>query len=204
MMESAIVRVYASSAEMRSSYATIRARFRTMRASAPPPPIPEPADGADAIPEVPERYVIRASGAIHAYDVVEGHKLNDKPLRKTQALELLKAPLSEQPKPPAPPPLRIEDIQRAVARHYQMSRIELLSQRRTIDVVRPRQIAMYLAKKLTLRSMPDIGRRFADRDHTTVLHAIRKIEALIASDPKLADEIGDLRTELVLMRALQP
>jgi chromosomal replication initiator protein len=59
--------------------------------------------------------------------------------------------------------------------------------------VRPRQIAMYLAKTLTLRSLPEIGRRFGGRDHTTVLHAVRKIENLVGNDNGLADEIEILK-----------
>ena len=66
--------------------------------------------------------------------------------------------------------VRIEDIQRIVARHYNVSRQELVSNRRTRVIVKPRQIAMYLAKTLTPRSFPEIGRRFGGRDHTTVLH----------------------------------
>src|SRR5579863_7845351 len=78
--------------------------------------------------------------------------------------------------------VRIEDIQRVVARQYNVSRADLLSSRRTANVVRPRHVAMYLAKVLTLRSLPEIGRRFGGRDHTTVLHAVRKIDAVIDSD----------------------
>ena len=70
-----------------------------------------------------------------------------------------------------------QEIQRMVARQYNVSRADLLSSRRTANVVRPRQVAMYLAKTLTLRSLPEIGRRFGGRDHTTVLHAVRKIGA---------------------------
>ena len=88
-----------------------------------------------------------------------------------------------------PKRIRIEDIQRAVSRHYNVSRTELLSNRRTRAIVRPRQIAMYLAKMLTLRSLPEIGRRFGGRDHTTVLHAVKKIEGLSDTDEKLAREI---------------
>ncbi len=89
--------------------------------------------------------------------------------------------------------VRVEDIQKVVARHYEVSRTDLLSNRRTRIIVRPRQIAMYLAKTLTLRSLPEIGRRFGGRDHTTVLHAVRKIEALLAEDTKLAQEIELLK-----------
>ena len=70
---------------------------------------------------------------------------------------------------------------------------DLLSSRRTANVVRPRQIAMYLAKMLTPRSLPEIGRRFGGRDHTTVLHAVRKIEALVDGDKALAEEIELLK-----------
>ncbi len=89
--------------------------------------------------------------------------------------------------------VRIEDIQRVVARHYNVSRQELVSNRRTRVIVKPRQIAMYLSKTLTPRSFPEIGRRFGGRDHTTVLHAVRKIEELIAADQKLSQEIELLR-----------
>jgi len=89
--------------------------------------------------------------------------------------------------------VRIEDIQRVVARHYNVSKADLLSSRRTRTIVRPRQIAMYLAKVLTPRSLPEIGRRFGGRDHTTVLHAVRKIEGLIDGDVTLAEEIELLK-----------
>ena len=61
---------------------------------------------------------------------------------------------------------------------------------------RPRQVAMYLAKTLTLRSLPEIGRRFGGRDHTTVLHAVRKIEALVAKDVALSEEVESLKRQL--------
>jgi chromosomal replication initiator protein len=89
--------------------------------------------------------------------------------------------------------IRIEDIQKIVARHYNVSKHDLLSARRTRTIVRPRQIAMYLAKVLTPRSLPEIGRRFGGRDHTTVLHAVRKIEGMIEGDKTLAEEIELLK-----------
>ena len=89
--------------------------------------------------------------------------------------------------------VRIEDIQRVVARHYNVSKADLLSSRRTRTIVRPRQVAMYLAKVLTPRSLPEIGRRFGGRDHTTVLHAVRKIEEMIQGDRTLAEEIELLK-----------
>jgi chromosomal replication initiator protein len=96
-------------------------------------------------------------------------------------------------RPADPRRIRVEDILRVVSKHYGVSRADLLSSRRTANVVRPRQIAMYLAKTLTLRSLPEIGRRFGGRDHTTVLHAVRKIEGLVQGDKGLADEISALR-----------
>jgi chromosomal replication initiator protein len=96
-------------------------------------------------------------------------------------------------RPQEPKRVKIEDIQRIVARQYNVSRADLLSSRRTANVVRPRQIAMYLAKTLTLRSLPEIGRRFGGRDHTTVLHAVRKIENLVGNDSALAEELEVLK-----------
>ncbi len=84
--------------------------------------------------------------------------------------------------------ISVDEIQRAVAEHYGMKKDDLLSERRTRAVARPRQLAMYLCKQLTTRSYPDIGRRFGGRDHTTVLHAVRRIEALKAEDAALAKD----------------
>ncbi|HSO47675.1 MAG TPA: chromosomal replication initiator protein DnaA [Rhizobiaceae bacterium] len=93
--------------------------------------------------------------------------------------------------------VRIEDIQKVVARQFNVSKNDLLSNRRTRVIVRPRQIAMYLSKIMTPRSLPEIGRRFGGRDHTTVLHAVRKIEDLASKDQKLAHEI-ELLKRLIL------
>ncbi len=89
-------------------------------------------------------------------------------------------------------PVRIDDILKAVSQLYHVSRGDLLSARRARSIVRPRQIGMYLAKKLTSRSLPEIGRRFGGRDHSTVLHAVRKIEQLLGSDEQLQQEIETL------------
>lgn len=80
---------------------------------------------------------------------------------------------------PLPGPAMIKRIQHIVADHFGVPVIDMVSQRRTASVVRPRQIAMYLSRLLTLRSLPEIGRRFGGRDHTTVMHGVRKIEYLI-------------------------
>ena len=117
------------------------------------------------------------------------NKLNGHPV----TMEMAERAVRDLIRPQEPKRVKIEDIQRTVARQYNVSRADLLSSRRTANVVRPRQIAMYLAKTLTLRSLPEIGRRFGGRDHTTVLHAVRKIEGLVDSDAALADEIELLK-----------
>ncbi len=89
--------------------------------------------------------------------------------------------------------IKIEDILRIISRHYGVSKGDLLSQRRHRSVVRPRQIGMYLAKQLTARSLPEIGRRFGNRDHTTVLHAIRKIDGELSDNARLREEIEELK-----------
>ncbi|HEX9905746.1 MAG TPA: chromosomal replication initiator protein DnaA [Propylenella sp.] len=89
--------------------------------------------------------------------------------------------------------IKIEDIQKVVATHFNVSKQDMLSARRTRAIVRPRQIAMYLAKTMTPRSFPEIGKRFGGRDHTTVLHAVRKVEELAAADAALAQEIELLK-----------
>jgi len=101
--------------------------------------------------------------------------------------------IEDEIKPDEPRLPYIEHIQKTVAKYYGMARIDMLSSRRTAGIVRPRQIAMYLAKSLTLRSFPDIGRRFGGRDHTTVLHAVKKIGTLILADTVLAAEIEVLK-----------
>ena len=90
----------------------------------------------------------------------------------------------------------IEDIQRKVAQHFNIKLAEMTSTRRARVVARPRQVAMYLAKQLTPRSLPEIGRKFGGRDHTTVMHAVKKIEELIANDSSLAEDVELLRRML--------
>lgn len=91
---------------------------------------------------------------------------------------------------------QIERIQRAVANHFGVTRHDMLSERRTSNIVLPRQIAMYLCKALTLRSLPEIGRKFGGRDHTTVLHSVRKINARCVWDTEFAGKIEVLKSEL--------
>lgn len=94
--------------------------------------------------------------------------------------------------PPVPARVRLDAIITHVCRHYGFSRADLLSQRRTADVVRARQIAMYLGKTLTQRSLPEIGRVLGGRDHTTVLHAVRKLAGLVVQDGDFAAELEAL------------
>lgn len=90
----------------------------------------------------------------------------------------------------------IEEIQRKVAEYYNVRLADLLSARRSRQIARPRQIAMYLAKQLTTRSLPEIGRKFGGRDHTTVIHAVRKIDELCQSDAGLEEDVDLLRRML--------
>jgi chromosomal replication initiator protein len=93
--------------------------------------------------------------------------------------------------------LTIEEIQRKVAEHYNVRLADMIGPKRLRTIARPRQMAMYLAKQLTLRSLPEIGRRFGGRDHTTIMHGVRRIEELIVTDNQLNDDL------VLLKRLLQ-
>jgi chromosomal replication initiator protein len=90
----------------------------------------------------------------------------------------------------------IEEIQRRVAEHYNVRLSDLIGPKRVRTIARPRQIAMYLAKQLTPRSLPEIGRRFGGRDHTTIMHGVRRIEELMTTDSQMADDLQLLRRQL--------
>jgi chromosomal replication initiator protein len=90
----------------------------------------------------------------------------------------------------------VDDIQKAAAEHFGLKQADLISERRNRAIARPRQAAMWLAKQLTTRSLPDIGRRFGGRDHTTVLHAVRRIDELRAGDAQLARDLEALTRKL--------
>src|SRR5258708_7004591 len=182
--------------EMLASYARIRAKFDEVRAPVPPPPKPaksagsgvghrQPVPDDKALARAVDRLASATQGlaaAISRHDEAEAMARQDS--------------ISAAEEPPNKPPPRIEVIQHTVARQYGVTRTDILSQRRTAAVVRPRQVAMYLAKTMTLRSLPEIGRLFGGRDHTTVLHAVRKIDALVKIDLVLADVIAAIRAEL--------
>ena len=93
-------------------------------------------------------------------------------------------------------PLKIRAIQTHVCTHYRVSLNDILSARRDATAVRPRQVGMYICKALTLASLPQIGQRFGGRDHTTVLHAIRKLERLRQTDQRFASELFSLCHQL--------
>ena len=90
----------------------------------------------------------------------------------------------------------VDQIQKTVAEHYSLKQADLISERRARAVARPRQVAMWLAKQITTRSLPDIGRRFGGRDHTTVLHAVRRIESLKVEDATIARDLDVLLRKL--------
>lgn len=92
--------------------------------------------------------------------------------------------------------ITIDEIQRKVAEHYNIRLQDMHSARRARNVARPRQVAMYLAKQLTARSLPEIGRKFGGRDHTTVMHAVRKIEELMVDDTQIAQDVEIIRRAL--------
>jgi chromosomal replication initiator protein len=144
-------------------------------------------------PPEPEAAVVSAPAPAPPKPVeLELHRL----VRRAERIELQFAdrwPLAEFLPPRERPAVRV--VQRIVADFYGVERADLLSQRRTQNFVRPRQVAMYLAAKFARRSLPELGRQFGGRDHTTVLHALRKIEALRAGDERLRDELS-----LLIMR----
>ena len=129
-------------------------------------------------------------GAVNTLAAVAGARLSSLSVDETQAL--LGSALRGGPERR----ITVDEIQKTVAEHFSLKQSDLLSERRTRAVARPRQIAMWLCKQHTTRSYPDIGRRFGGRDHTTVLHGVRKIEELIASDDQIARDVETLTRKL--------
>jgi chromosomal replication initiator protein len=89
--------------------------------------------------------------------------------------------------------ISIEEIQRKVSEHFNIRLSDMIGPKRTRTIARPRQIAMYLAKQMTTRSLPEIGRRFGGRDHTTIMHGVRVIEEMKGTDHQLAEDVELLR-----------
>ena len=129
-------------------------------------------------------------GAVNTLAAAAGARLAT--LGADEALTLLGAALRGGPERR----ITVDEIQKTVAEHFNMKQADLLSERRTRAIARPRQIAMYLCKQHTTRSYPDIGRRFGGRDHTTVLHGVRKIEELLPQDDQIARDVEALTRKL--------
>jgi chromosomal replication initiator protein len=123
--------------------------------------------------------------------VVHQSTLLGRPLNMETAQDVLRDVLRANEKR-----ITIEEIQKAVVAHYSLKLADMQSKRRSRVVARPRQVAMYLAKQLTPRSLPEIGRRFGGRDHTTVMHAVKKVEELLGEDDGLARDVETLRRRL--------
>jgi hypothetical protein len=140
---------YRSAAEMIASYAMIRNHFRA----------------------IPERVETTPPVRIKPPPRIE-------PEPAPQAVEP-DPPPPEEPEPPPHAGVLVEDIIRAICSEFQLTKTELLSERRSMNVVRPRQIAFSLCKHLTTRSLVEIGRRLGDRDHTTVIHGVRKMAPVL-------------------------
>ncbi|MFO1032839.1 MAG: chromosomal replication initiator protein DnaA [Hyphomicrobiales bacterium] len=121
--------------------------------------------------------------------VIAFQQFNSQPITADMAAMVLREAAAQGPDQNR---IKIDDILKVVGLHYNVSKNDLLSPRRARSVVVPRQVGMYLAKKLTSRSLPEIGRRFGGRDHSTVLHAVRKIDEQMRGDEKLARDLAQL------------
>ena len=91
----------------------------------------------------------------------------------------------------------IDLIQTLVCKFFKISKNEMLSSRRSRYLVRPRQTAIYLTKILTSKSLPEIGREFSNRDHTTIIHSVKTIERLKENDPQMVDNINQLKNQIL-------
>ena len=123
--------------------------------------------------------------------IVHQASLVAKPISIEMAQEVLKDLLRANDRR-----VTIEEIQKAVVEHYSIRMADMTSARRSRAVARPRQVAMYLAKQMTPRSLPEIGKKFGGRDHTTVMHAVRQIERLSSEDRSIAEDLESLKRKL--------
>jgi chromosomal replication initiator protein len=123
--------------------------------------------------------------------IVHQASLVAKPISIEMAQEVLKDLLRANDRR-----VTIEEIQKAVVEHYNIRMADMASARRSRAVARPRQVAMYLAKQLTPRSLPEIGKKFGGRDHTTVMHAVKQVERLSTEDRGIADDLESLKRKL--------
>ena len=132
------------------------------------------------------REVEGAFNRITAYATLVGHAVTVETTKEVLS-DLLRASNRK---------ISIDDIQKKVAAHFNIRVADMFSVRRARQIARPRQIAMFLAKNLTSLSYPEIGRNFGNRDHTTIMHAVRKIEELMETDAALADDVSLLKSIL--------
>jgi chromosomal replication initiator protein len=151
----------------------------------------------EAAPEVLEHLVDRTpgsvrelEGAVNTLAATAGQRLGS--LSLDEASVLLGSALRGGPERR----ITVDEIQKVTAEHFGLKQADLLCERRTRAIARPRQIAMYLCKQHTTRSYPDIGRRFGGRDHTTVLHGVRRIEELMPQDEQMARDVETLSRKL--------
>jgi chromosomal replication initiator protein len=154
--------------------------------------MPEASVPADVL----EMLAARIAGSVRELEgglnrLVAYAQLNDEPITMDFALATLGEVLKG-----AQRRVTIDEIQRAVASHFDLKQVDLLSARRAVAVARPRQIAMWLAKRFTTRSLPEIGRKFGNRDHSTVIHAVRRIEELRGKDADIDRAVVALMREL--------
>ena len=119
--------------------------------------------------------------------VIAYSRINNKSLNVTECRNILKDVFNQSKT------ITVDKIQNTVSNFFNISLNEMLSQRRSRPLARPRQIAMYLAKKMTTRSLPEIGRRFANRDHTTVIHAVKTVTRLSEKDEEMKKNINVIR-----------
>ena len=124
--------------------------------------------------------------------VIAFSKINNKPTTIHDCKKILKDFIDYNKKT-----INIEFIQRTVASYFNLNINEMLSARRSRSLARPRQIAMYLSKILTTNSLPDIGRQFSNRDHTTVIHAVKKIDELMKKDNEIDRYITEIKKKLI-------
>jgi chromosomal replication initiator protein len=153
--------------------------------------MPEASVPADVL----EMLAARIAGSVRELEgglnrLVAYAQLNDEPITMDFALATLGEVLKG-----AQRRVTIDEIQRAVASHFDLKQVDLLSARRAVAVARPRQIAMWLAKRFTTRSLPEIGRKFGNRDHSTVIHAVRRIEELRGKDADIDRAVVALMRE---------
>ncbi|MDY0147566.1 MAG: helix-turn-helix domain-containing protein, partial [Halothiobacillus sp.] len=123
--------------------------------------------------------------------VIATAQFTGRPITVESTKEALKDQIAAQAKL-----ITLENIQRTVAKYYNLKLTDLTGTRRSRSIARPRQVAMSLAKELTNHSLPEIGEAFGGRDHTTVIHACKKIEELREIEPKLSDDYNLLRHTL--------